>query len=300
VKLERRLAFAAAGLLVLTALGSLVFWARLSHRLPTDEDYRRANALIAGQLQPGDIIVLAPAWADRGRPFLTAAPVYSGYDLNTDTYRGTKRQWLVALADAPRVSLSQIRETLRSRGDSAAPGERIGGLWVEPFAIAGPEVAFSFTDQVAKATVSVNAGPGRFDTCQFNPAGFHQCARGDWNRVNAGWFEVEERPVHCLWAHPVDRAELRIHYDHVPLKGRIAGWGALVGRAAEGAGAPVEVALEVNGKRQGTAVFKNAFGKQELQFELPNDPSAAGAVDFIVTASNAGRRHFCFDAWVEP
>ena len=35
------------------------------------------------------------------------------------------------------------------------PGQRLGGLWVEPFSIAGPPVLYSFLDKLPEAIVTL-------------------------------------------------------------------------------------------------------------------------------------------------
>jgi hypothetical protein len=297
---QRLVAFIAAAVVATTALVSILFWLRLPSRLPTDADYEKANELIASQLKPGDIIVLAPFWAQRGRQFLTAAPTYAGYDLEGDKYPGTHRQWLVALADAPRVSLSEIRETLLGRGSSAGAGQRIGGLWVEPFAIEGPKSLYSFLDHADDALVTI--GGSRNEVCRDLPRGLHQCSHGDWNRVQAGWHEMDERPVHCVWAHPVGQDPVQITYRDVPIPAgsHFTGWGAFVGQAAATPnGAPVKMDVQVEGQPATSVTFDNRFGKQPFEQSLSQGAEKA-TVTLSVTTPNAGMRHFCFDAWIQP
>jgi len=294
------LPLAAAALIVLTAVASTIFWARLPGRLPTDDDYRRVNDLLASQAQPGDIAVLAPAYADRGRQFITAVPVYAGYDLGGDVYEGTKRQWLVALPDAPRFSLEAARGELLSRGTSAAGGQRVGELYVEPFSIIGPPVAFSFLDAAADADVSI--GGGHPTVCRVTRNGAHQCSNQDWNRVQPGWYEIQERPAHCVWAHPVGQDPVLITYRNVPVApgSKIAGWVALADQTPAVAGAPeVNLGIDVDGRALDRVTLPNQWGKMPFERLLPSGPDHA-TITFAVTSPNPGLRHFCYDAWVQP
>lgn len=297
---QRGLAFLAAAAIALTGIASTIFWARLPSRLPTDDDYKRANALLASQKEDGDVAVIAPAWADRGRQFITAMPVYAGYDLLRDEYPGSHRQWLVAVADVPRFSLAETRATLLSRGKSAAAGQKIGELWVEPFAIVGPKVAYSFMDHIPDAEVRLG-GPTS-EPCQRQPNGAHQCARGGWNKVQAGWYEVQEKPAHCVWAHPVGEQPVEIVFHDVPVPpgSKIAGWAAFVAQAAATKdGAVVHLDVEVDGQQAGQTEFPNEFGKLPFEKPLPGG-TPTSTVTLRVTSPNAGMRHFCFDAWVQP
>lgn len=279
--------------LAAASLAALVFWARLPGSQPTDDDYRAANDFLAERVKDGDIVVLAPTWAERGRAFLTAAPVHAGYDLARDEYPGTRRQWLVALPAAPRFRLEEAREALNARARSSGDAQRFGGLWVERFDIAGPPVAFSFTDRVADAEVTLS---GR--ACEQTRPGFHQCPRGQWNNVHAQWYEVDERPMHCLWAHPVAGSPLRIRYRNVPAGARVRGRAALVGQSGTAEnGAPVTLALVAEGRKVGEVQAQNRVGPQPFSFDLPD---AASELVFEVTTPDQRRRHFCFDAWLEP
>lgn len=290
------------------AVGSLVFQARLPGRLPTDDDYRAAHERIVREARPGDIAVIAPAWADRGRRFLVAVPSYAAYDPAGDVYPGTNRQWLVALADAPRFDLESVRETLAARAHGSGPGTRIGALWVEPFDIAGPAVIRSLTDAVEKgpsAGVSVAIEGTRREECPWiatPPGGRFQCPRGGWNAVTTGWYEVEERPLRCIWAHPVGEEPVRLRYAGVPAGGHVRGRGAFVKDAGNSpGGAPVTVTVAVDGRPAGHYVFLNQPGLQPFDLPLPvGEADAPVELSLDVTTPQAGVRHFCLDAWVGP
>lgn len=296
--MTRRVALAALIALVLSGAYATHFWATLDGRLPSDDDYRQANERIRARVDAGDVIVLAPSWAERGRAFLTAAPVEAGYDLAHDEYRGTRRQWLVALADAPRFDLEDARRTLSTRGRSLW-SERIGGLWVELFAIAGPAADFSFTDEAATAEVSIAGTKG--EKCRDTGGGRHQCSHGPWNHVSPGWHEVDERPLRCLWAHPVDEGPLEIRYPDVPLRGVVRVRAALTDSGPGfDKGTPVELELRA---AEGSLIrwtIDNRSGVQSFSLPWPESLPERGPVTFAVTSASSQARHFCFDAWVGP
>lgn len=296
--MNRRAAVAVIALLALSGAWATWFWWRLPGRLPTDDDYRRANAFIAPKLQPGDVIVLAPAWAERGRPFLTAAPVEAGYDLEKSEFPGTKRQWLVALAEAPRFDLEAARRTMSTRGTSIEHLS-VGALWVELFAIPGPVVDFSVTESLERATVTI-AGP-RGETCRPVGQGKHQCSHADWNHVRAGWYEVQEQPMRCVWAHPVDEGPLEIAFDDVPLRGQVQVRAAFVGQSSSFArGAQVELALRSGETEMARLRVENKPGIQRLSAPLPPWLAERGPLTLSISTPSSAMRHFCFDAWVGP
>lgn len=286
----------AAALVVAAAIASTIFWLRLPSRLPTDADYRAANALIASRAQPGDVIVLAPAWAERGRAFLDAAPVFAGADLAKDEYPGTNRQWLVALADAPRFDPEAARAALRSRGPALGAVERIGALLVELYEIPGPAQLHALTEHVADAVVSLDGASS--EPCRLRRDGVHQCPRGEWNHVRAGWFEVEERPMRGIWAHPVDGAALRLEWPDVPLGRAVRGRAAFAGQSGK-SGAEVELALEIDGHVVDKRTFRPRTSPQPFEFTFTGVPER-GRLALLVTTPNAGMRHFVVDAWTAP
>lgn len=311
---NRLLLIACAAVLALVSVWSLWFWATLPGRLPSDDDYRAVNAHLQTNARDGDIAVLAPSWADRGRDFLTAIPVFAGYDLSAEPPPGTRRQWLVALADAPRFSLDEARASLRARStgstgstesaDSTGPntGVRIGALWVEPFDAPGPGKRWQLSESLDRAQVTV--GPER---CQRRADGRFQCRRGDWNHVMAGWYEVEEWPFHCVWAHPVTGASLRIGVPDVPT-GSLHGHAAFVGLSAQRSNVPVHLEARRRGQVVGRWTFESRTGIQPFQSEPVPSLSAADVdvdddggvgLELVVTSPDAGARHFCFDAWIE-
>lgn len=295
---------ACAAVLAVVSVWSLWFWATLPGRLPTDDDYRAVNAHLQAHARDGDIVVLAPSWADRGRDFLTAVPVYAGDDLGADPPPGTKRQWLVALADAPRFSLKDARAALLAR--STAPpdpgaGVRIGALWVEPFDAPGPSQRWQLSESLHRAQVFLGN-----DRCPRRRDGRFQCRHGDWNHVMAGWYEVEERPFRCVWAHPVTGEALRIRVPDAPV-GTLGVHGAFVGLSAQRSSVPVHLEARRAGRVLGPWTFESRPGVQRFRME-PADavtavgsdiPDAASELELVITSPDAGARHFCFDAWVE-
>lgn len=303
--LQRRASLAAAALVALVALLSLAFWATLDSRLPTDDDYREVNERLARDAREGDVLVFAPAWADRGRDFITALPTLPGHELNEDPFPGYRRIWLLAPRHLPRFSLAEARGELLARPDvqaTATPGGiAVGALWLEPFELNRPRPLHLFADELRTATVTLGTAPCRWEGRRF------QCPRADWNYVGAGWYEVEEKPFRCIWAHPVEDAPLRITFRGVQRAGVLRGRAAFVGRSAAGGGAPVRLELSRGKEAVGAVEFPNGTGLQPFELVLasasqvePADTDSAGELTFTVTARHAGRRHFCFDAWLEP
>lgn len=295
----RVLLLVVAAAIVATGAWATWFWRTLDGRLPTDADYRAVNKRIRANVRPGDVIVLAPGWATRGKDFLDAAEVRASADLATDTYPDTKRQWLVALADAPRVDLEALRTALKARATASGGGDRIGGLWVEAFDIAGPVTKLRLREALPLALVSL-AG-AKDEACRWNAAERrHECPRGGWNTVYAGWFDVAGNPFEAFWAHPVDGADLVLRWTDAPVSGRLDLRGALTSLVALEPGEPVEVEARVDGTEVGRfSVQPPQQRPTSASFVLPAaDPAARGLLELRIRARRAGRRHFALDGWV--
>lgn len=278
--------------LAITGVCSLAFWLTLDARLPVDDDYRAVNTLVAQQAGPDDAIVLAPSWATRGRDFLTTRPVFTLADFHNGELVGVPRIWLVALEGAPRFELDDARTRL---GESAGEPNPVGALYVEPFDTGAAPVAWRLSDEIAEARVRI-AGK-KVQPCPWRRDHF-QCPRGEWNAVHSGWFEVEETPMRCVWAHPVGPEPLEITIENVPSGATLRGRSALIGQAAAGGGAPIDLTVSRDGAPLGKTRFENRFGRQPFDLTLP--PSEVpSTLTFAVTTPNSGMRHFCFDAWVE-
>lgn len=281
-----------AAILATTGVWSLVFWFTLDGRLPTDDDWVSAHSLIEKQATAGDAVVLAPSWATRGRDFIPSLPVFTLDDFQNGELLGVSRVWLVALANAPRFSPSKA---LALVGPNCGAAERIGALFVQACERQTPKLRWRLSDEIRSARVRID---GKKPTpCPWRDNRF-ECSNEPWNTVHAGWFEVEEHPMRCVWAHPVGKDALEIRFDAVSRGGLLRGRGAFVGQAAGRSGAPLDVAVTSGQQVLGRVRFENRFGRQPFEFALP--PSAEPAsLTFSVTTPHRGGRYFCIDAWVE-
>jgi hypothetical protein len=161
----RRAAFAA---LVALGAGSLAFDLTLPLRLPSDQDWAEAAGALRALAEPGDAVEIWPAWAERARLFVDAAPVLAEEDLATLDDPAVRRLWVLSL---PRVPFFRDPSMpLQARG--ATPlrdGQRFGALSLRPWDLHAPELAADLThaseehevDYVARRCAQVAIG-GRF------------------------------------------------------------------------------------------------------------------------------------------
>lgn len=158
----RRAAFAA--LLALGA-GSLAFDLTLPWRLPSDQDWAEAAGALRAQARPGDAVQIWPAWAERARLFVDAAPVLAEEDLGSFDDPAVRRLWILSLPRTP--FFHDPSQQLQARGATPVQVEqRFGALSLRPWDLHAPEVAADLThaseehevDYVARRCVQVPIG----------------------------------------------------------------------------------------------------------------------------------------------
>lgn len=160
----RKAAFAA---LIAAGAGSLLFDLTLGLRLPSDADWAEAAGALRAQAAAGDAVQIWPAWAERARLFVDAAPVLAEEDPLAADYLGVKRLWVLSL---PRTPFYRSPEgALRARGATPAADQRFGALLLRAWDLHAAPIAADLTasremhevDYVARACAPVAIG-GRF------------------------------------------------------------------------------------------------------------------------------------------
>jgi hypothetical protein len=248
-----------AALVALIALGagSLAFDLTLPLRLPSDQDWAEAAGALRAQVKPGDAVEIWPAWAERARLFVDAAPVLTEEDLTSFDDPAVRRLWMLSLPRTP--FFHDPSKELQARGATPSqPGQRFGALSLRPWDLHAPELAADLThaseehevDYVARRCVQVPIG-GRFT------------ARGPAGAV-----------LHLRAGVIGERA-----YDanRPPILVQAFADGALLGR------------LEV------PRTVRDSTGWRRLDVPVPAGP-AEREFAFAVSSPDAGRP-FCLQAW---
>jgi len=237
--------------------GSLLFDLTLPLRLPSEADWAEAAGALRAGVQAGDVVQIWPAWAERARLFVDAAPVVAEEDLASADYPGARGLWLLSLPRTPYFHSADA--ALLGRGATPAGSERrFGPLKLQRWDLHARPVAADLTrsgeehevDYVARRCVRVPIG-GRFTA---------RGAAGSTLHVRAG--VIGER------AYDADRA---------PIEVQIFSDGAPLGR--------LEVPRTV---RDGT-------GWRRLDVALPGGPAERDFL-FAISSPDRGRP-FCLQAW---
>lgn len=152
-------------LLVLVGAGSLVFDLTLPWRLPSDADWAEAAGALRARAQAGDAVQIWPAWAERARLFVDAAPVVAEEDPAQADYLGVQRLWLLSLPRTPRYTAAD--DALRSRGATPLLDEqRFGALSLRAWDLHAPALVADLTrspeehevDYVARRCLRISIG----------------------------------------------------------------------------------------------------------------------------------------------
>jgi hypothetical protein len=298
-----RWAFLAVPLLGLAELGAHLWFAG---RPPAFDDWFALTEPVRALKQPGDLVVIAPAWAD------PAARRALGDELMP--VRDVARPDVTRYATALEVSiLGEHAPDL----DGFREIERrpVGRFLLRRLANPAPaHVVYDFVDHLDPGAADVR-GTDPAVPCLWNPratiaagglgghptfpAARFECPGGIYFNVGVTVIADEEfRPRRCLWSHPFARGEIVTRFRDVPLGRVIRGHGGMYWMVErERKGAPVTLTVRVDGESVGSVVHRDGDGW--AGFELPLGAHArarAATVEFAVSTSNFRDRHFCFEA----
>jgi len=157
-------------------------------------------------------------------------------------------------------------------------------------------VRYDFGHRLREAAVEVGENPGRVCRELF---GYFLCGTAPWTTVHQRMedFGTDLPMARCIWAHP-RRNPLRIYFPDVPAGDAVVGYYGVPESGNASAAKPVDFQVGVGGvyEYRGRATV----GSKLYTFRTPIEEDAGGTVDvaFRVSAENAGKRHFCFNAQV--
>lgn len=289
-------------LAVVEVVAHVVVQARVVER----DDWERAAERVRAEWQEGDLIVVAPEWAD---PLLRQ-------------HLGD----LITLEDAGRSDLAQYRRmwALSIRGHrpreapDAAPeyDEQVGPVRVLRWALPGDAVLYDFTEHVPDARVSMVQG-GRETPCRWiesgrarggglgagpiTPAERHACdPRRPWLWVGATvQDDLDLRPRYCVWQHPAGEEPIRATFEDVPLGERLVLYADLYyEHERHEEHGPVHVAAFVDGEEIGRMIHADGDGWKRMVASTQQGKAqeARGDVTIEVTAPNPHLRSLCWSA----
>jgi hypothetical protein len=122
------------------------------------------------------------------------------------------------------------------------------------------------------------------------------CGPNEWNWMGMAEVQVSGRTERCIWAHPLSGAELHIVFPDVDGSAKLRGRYAFADSALVDSNAsPVSFRVLVNDEERVKRVLPNKSGWNHFTITAQDDASETVDLRFVVSSSNDGRRHFCFD-----
>jgi hypothetical protein len=114
--------------------------------------------------------------------------------------------------------------------------------------------------------------------------------------------EIDGNPRVCLFAHPPpDGGTLVLEFPEVPVGRTLRGHTGIVGDAARGGAAPVQLTVKVDGQAVGAVEEPPGRpGWHPFQADTSRLAGAPRIVSFEIRASDPARRWFCLDAMTLP
>lgn len=276
-------------------------------RVVTEDDWARAAARVREEHRPGDLIVVAPMWAD---PLLRQhlGDRLAMKDVGRSDLAGYQRLWALS-----------IRGHRPAEAPAEAPSfdEQHGRVRVLRWDLTPEAVLYDFTDHVREARVSLVDGE-RESVCPFRdegrprggglgagpmtPAARHSCdPRRPWLWVGTTvQDDLELTPRYCIWQHPAGPEPIRATFPGVPLGERLVLYGDIYyEHERHREHGPLSVAVLVDGEEIGRMVHADGDGwkRMEASTQRPGRPRRErGDVTIEVTAPNPHLRSFCWSA----
>jgi hypothetical protein len=299
----RTLAWLCVPLAGLVELGGHFYF---STRAPKVEDWVRSKHAVGALRHEGDLIVVAPDWAEPNARLAFGDPWFPLAAVARPDETAYARAVEIGIVGASAPEL---------RGWKLVEQRREGKFTYRVLENPRPaKVLFDFVDHVPEATVADINAAGAAAPCHWNPKAAraagglhgdpafpsqrHECAGGSGRFVGVTVIEDEKwRGRRCIWAMPPNRGALSIRYSAVTLGPVVRGYAALpqwVER--EKRGAPVEMEVLVAGETVGKYVHRDGDGWKPFSFSTGAHAGSAGDVEFQVSSSRPHDRQFCFQA----
>jgi hypothetical protein len=279
---RRRLAVAAAALVLVLALVETGNALVAPLAVPSEQDWTAAAAKVRAEFRPGDLVVAAPEWADPILRLKLGDLVPQAVAGRMDAAR-YGRIWEIAQRGA------RAEDTA---GATAVATARFGRLVVRRWEKPAARVAFDFLADWRKASMSV-VRDGATVPCTLSADRF-QCAGA---ALGPELLEIDTRLRNGLATDPVGGATLVLEYNEVPLSHEIAvACGLHNVWLRKGGDGTVRLRVLVDGQERGSTAATSASGFARLDIDTAARAGQTATVRFEITVDRPASRHFGFAA----
>lgn len=252
-------------------------------RAPRESDWRSAEHAVRAGFASGDLVVVAPAWADPTmRLYLgDLLPIPIAARADSDRFgrvwelslRGARAPEAAPPADCQTVAEGRVRVRLCRK-----PAVR---------------VLYDLTDRWIDARVAL-LRDGRELPCPFQEGGF-MCAGAS---VTQAVGEIEYQPHRCILAPPPGAGEvLRIEWRDVPLGRGLVGYTGIHSfYSRKQADGPTEVAVFVDDQPGLDIVHRNRDGWRRFELAAAGPRERHARLRFDISSPRPEARTLCFAA----
>ncbi len=291
----------------LLGLAELALHSWFAARAPDFEDWAQVAPAVERVHQAGDLLVVAPEWADPIARLSFGEELMPLADVARADSGGYAHALEVSLLGQHAKELAGWRELTREESGAfelrrlenpnyrAALFNFVDHVEPERLFVAewngDAERACPYTDS---AHVTAGGLPGHVTY----PRERFRCLGGERYFVGVTVIDDQNyRPRRCIFAHPLAGALLHLRFRDVPVGKTLHGYaGQSYLIARDGIGPPVEFAVYIDGKEVGRRPFFDERGFDRFEFPLDGITSTRAEVTFEIQSKVAENREFCFYA----
>lgn len=278
-----------------------------SKRAPTLDEWRAVKAEVERQHEAGELIVIAPSWADPNARMAFGDQLMPLRDVarpDASRYRtalevgilGQNSPELAGFTEKSRTSSGRF--TLRKLVNPKAPET----IWdfVDHL---DPEHAKGFEESGGERrpcnwTTTARVSTGNLGGPPTYPAQRFACPRGEPHFFAVTVIDGNPYvPRRCIWAHPFDGGAMVARFENVPLASVIRGHGSLPWHLErDETGGLVTLVVRAQNRELGRLEHRDGEGWKAFEFSTGDLAGQSADVEFEVTAERANGRQFCFEA----
>lgn len=279
-----------------------------SRRAPDAADWEKVPGLVEQLRRPGDLVVVAPQWAEPLARHTLGDAVMPLRDVARSDTTGYRVLLELAMHGAESEEVQGFRE-LSQLEDGPFRLRRLENPHYRP-------VLYRFDDQVRPGSLEVSEGSAPDSaSCPFTdrapsssgglgghatyPRERFVCSGGEPFFVGVTVIDDQRyRPRRCIFAHPpAGGGPLRLVFGDVPAGSAIVGYAGLPYLIfRDGIGTPVTLAAFVDGERVGESVHRDEDGFVRFEFPIPEALRRLGEVRFEISSAEPNAREYCFTA----